>query len=246
MGGLIDHSATDVLACSPGAAQALLGERRARPGRYLVVPYGINLGPFSRSGGGAELRRDHGIPEGVPVIGHVGRMSAEKNHLHLLEVAHLLLQRVPDAKVVLIGAGYLKPEIIERAKTLGIAGSVVFPDPATDHLRWMTDVFDAFVFPSLAEGIPLALIEAQAAGLPCIISDEAVPPEIEIIPSLIHRVSLTAGIEAWVAAVAAAIRGPRIPVAQATATVAASQFNIEQSRLAVEQVYHARVRAAAS
>lgn len=221
-------------------AAALLGASWSAESRVVLLPYGISLAPFARRGGGPELRREHGIPDGVPVFGRVGRMAPEKNHGHLLEVAGATLARAPEARFVLIGAGPLKAEIMQRAQRLGIAHSVVFPDPATDHLRWMTEVFSAFIFPSLFEGIPIALIEAQAAGLPCLLPENVVPPAVDVIPSLLSRLAFQAGPEAWACALLEMGRRPRLPVADATSIVAGTVFNIQQSRRAIERIYDRR------
>ncbi len=239
---LVNHTATDILACSGEAAIGLLGTRGLSDPRVTVLPYGIDLTPFQQVANGAELRRAHGIPPGVPVFGHVGRMAPEKNHRYVLDVARATLALVPEARFVLIGDGPLKGETVARTADLGLSGSIVFPDPSTDVPSWLTGVFDAFVFPSLFEGVPIALIEAQAAGLPCVVSLEAITPAVDVIPSLLYRLSLDDGAHAWARVLIEAIRSPRLAPSDAVSTVATTAFDIRQNLRTLERLYERRAR----
>lgn len=100
------------------------------------------------------------------VVGHVGRLAKEKNHDFLLDIFNELRKREASAVLLLVGSGELEGDIKEKARCLGIDKRVVFlrdrPD-VQDLLQGM----DVFVFPSLFEGLPLTLIEAQASGLRC-------------------------------------------------------------------------------
>lgn len=115
-------------------------------------------------------RRKLGINPDAPVIGHVGRMVDVKNHRFILEIFSVLRQNMPAAQLLLIGDGPLKQELYIRAAELGIQDSVHFFGTCRD-ISPLYAAMDMFVMPSLYEGLSMALLEAQASGLPCLISD---------------------------------------------------------------------------
>ena len=100
------------------------------------------------------------------MIGHVGRFLWAKNHPFVVKVAAALFQREPRARLLLIGDGPLQPEIEALVRTSGIADRVIFAGARADVPRLLKGAMDAFVFPSHFEGLGLAAVEAQAAGLP--------------------------------------------------------------------------------
>lgn len=129
-----------------------------------------------------------------PIVGHVGRFAEQKNQTFLLDVFRHVLDAQPDAQLVLLGKGELKDELEEKAKRLGIVDRVLFagsvPNPS-DYLKAM----DVFVFPSLYEGLPLSAVEAQAAGLPSLLSD-TISPMVKITDDA-QFVSLKEPAEQW-------------------------------------------------
>ncbi|MDZ7543125.1 glycosyltransferase, partial [Clostridium perfringens] len=117
----------------------------------------------------AELRRSLGFPVEDVLVGHIGRFNPPKNHRFLLQVFREFLRQQPSAKLILAGDGPLRPESEAWVKEQGIEESVYFlgvREDVPDILRAM----DMFLFPSLYEGFGLSIMEAQAAGLPCMIS----------------------------------------------------------------------------
>lgn len=128
------------------------------------------------------------------LIGHVGRFSPPKNHDFLIDVFAECVKMNQKAKLILVGDGNLRPGVEEKVKTLGLEENVIFTGECGDVARLM-QAMDVFVFPSIYEGLPLTIVEAQAAGLPCLISD-AVPIECKL-TDLVEQVSLTAGPREW-------------------------------------------------
>lgn len=112
------------------------------------------------------------------VVGHVGRFHKQKNHRYLLKVFREIRSRRSDAVLLLVGTGELEGQIREWAGELGIAEAVVFAGQRFDIPRLLS-AMDVFVFPSLHEGMPNTVIEAQATGLPCVIAD-TITPEADI------------------------------------------------------------------
>lgn len=134
---------------------------RERDGRSPshVVPLGIELDRFSRG--------TPALEPGGPVVGNVARLAPQKDHATLLEAFARVRAERPDARLVLVGEGELRAELEERARRLGIADSVLFTG-ARDDVPDLLASFDVFAFPSLFEGLCLAVIEAQAAGVPVV------------------------------------------------------------------------------
>lgn len=134
---------------------------RERDGRLpsVVVPLGIELDRFS----GAEpaLRYDG------PIVGNVARLAEQKGQAVLIDAAPSVLARFPDARFVLVGDGELRGELEARVRALGLADCVLFTGERDDVPELLAS-FDVFAFPSLFEGLCLAVIEAQAAGVPVV------------------------------------------------------------------------------
>jgi glycosyltransferase involved in cell wall biosynthesis len=144
-----------------------LGLRVIAPARQRVVPNGIDPARFARPAGGAALRAEMGIPAGARVAGSIGLLNDAKGHDVLVEA----LARLPaDVHVLVVGHGEREAALRERAARLGLDRRVHLPG-------WREDVpaalaaMDAFALPSRWEGLPYSLLEALAAGLPCVATD---------------------------------------------------------------------------
>lgn len=142
----------------------------------------------------AEVRRELGIPDGALTIGHVGRFDYQKNHPFLLRSFAAVRQREPEAVLLLVGDGGDRPAAETLARELHISDSVRFLGIRTD-IPDLLQAMDVFALPSHFEGLSVASVEAQAAGLPCLISD-GVPPECRQ-TNLVHALPLSAGTGAW-------------------------------------------------
>ncbi|SFL32038.1 glycosyltransferase family 1 protein [Proteiniphilum acetatigenes] len=110
-----------------------------------------------------ELRKKLNLQD-VFILGHAGRFSEEKNHFFLLEIFHSIKKKKPNCKLMLLGDGILKNKIGQKAKDLNIIDDIVFLGVRSDVYR-LLQMMDVFVFPSFFEGLPVTLVEAQAAGL---------------------------------------------------------------------------------
>ncbi len=140
-----------------------------------------------------KMRKELGIADNELVIGHVGRFLSVKNHTFLLDVFKNISEKHPS-KLLLIGDGALRKEIESKAKSLNISKNVIFTGIRKD-IAELLQAIDCFVFPSLYEGVPVSVIEAQAAGLPCYISDR-ISDECMITP-FIKVISLNSSAEEW-------------------------------------------------
>lgn len=139
-------------------------------------------------------RKEFGICHEL-VLGHVGRFFPQKNHKFLIEIFAEVLKYKPDAKLLLVGDGEGKKEVLEQVNALGLTKHVIFAGVRTD-VNELMQAMDIFVFPSLYEGLPVTMIEAQAAGLHCLISD-TVSSECIITNDLISIKKITEPVSEW-------------------------------------------------
>ena len=133
------------------------------------------------------------------LVGHVGRFDPPKNHDILIKIFAELKKIEPTAKLMLVGGGDRETEIIQKIERLGISKDVILTGVRSD-VNELMQAMDVFVLPSLYEGFPVTMMEAQASGLPCIVSDK-VPMECAIVDGLVTSVKLSDEISAWVTAI---------------------------------------------
>ncbi len=131
-------------------------------------------------------------------------------------------------RFLLVGDGPLRPHIQHLAKTNGLDEQILFAGVRSD-VPGIMQAMDVFLFPSLWEGLGIVLIEAQAAGTPCVISD-VIPPEATVIPELVDRLPLEASAEAWAEHLLSK-RNQTVPVAPRAALerIRESPFDIQRS-----------------
>lgn len=187
------------LACSREAGEFLFGNKS-----FEVIPNAIECSKFAYSKEKrGKLRRELGIIESKKVIGHVGRFEEQKNHKKLLEIFAAYSHQNTDSLLICVGDGSLIKNMKEYTGELGINERVLFLGSRADIPELMC-VFDCFLFPSLYEGFGIVLLEAQASGLPCVVSDR-VPKEVDLTGSIAF-VSLESGVEQWVEKIEEALK----------------------------------------
>lgn len=184
---------TDRLACSKEAAVWLFGNKGAEKTR--IVKNAIDYDKYRFDAGVREkMRAQYGFAENEPVIGHVGRFGEEKNQRFLVDCLADLKKRLPNARLLLVGDGPLRETVKEQARALGLEDSVTFVSGVSCAAPYY-QMMDAFCLPSLHEGLGIAAIEAQIAGLPCVCSTGV--PQATAIMKATERIALSER-EAWV------------------------------------------------
>ena len=158
--------ATHYFSCGDKAGQWLFGKNT----EFLTMNNAIDtekfvFDPIIRK----EYRKEMGVEDQF-VIGHVGRLDTQKNHIFLIQVFARIIKKHPNAKLMLVGEGPLREKIAIEAKRLGVENDVMILGVRSD-IPELLQAFDSFVFPSFYEGLPVTLIEAQAAGLKIFASD---------------------------------------------------------------------------
>lgn len=163
--------ATHLAACSTEAGEFLFGERAVHAGRVVTFPNAIELARYGFDAAVREdVRREIGAGEGTRVYADVARFQPPKNQQLLIRAFAEVVAREPNSLLVLVGEGDERAECEALSESLGISGSVRFLGLRSDVAR-LDQGFDVFCMTSLFEGLPVVAVEAQAAGLPCVLSD---------------------------------------------------------------------------
>lgn len=210
------HLAAFTLANTRVACSKQVQKRRMGPVNSEVLVNGIDPRRFTfdpKSRG--VLSGEMGIGDGM-LLGHIGRFSAQKNHAFLLEIFAEVLKLEADANLLLVGQGSLRSDVEDKAAELGISTRVHLLGLRKDIPDIMSGL-DLLVMPSLFEGMPITMIEAQANGLPCLVSD--VVSEDSIVPEVgtVEMLPLSASPKTWARKaidMASADHGDRATVAE--------------------------------
>ena len=192
----INRYASDLLAVSEPAARWLYNSNIKNDCRLKILPNAFDLDPFSNlEEDKRKQRKSCSLPINKILMGHIGRFTEQKNHLFLVKIFHEVQKFLPESRLVLIGDGKLIPlirsklsehDLLEKAYFLGVRSDI--PE--------LLNALDLFLFPSLYEGLGIVLVEAQAAGVPCVASTE-VPSEADLGLGMVDQVDLDADIEEW-------------------------------------------------
>lgn len=186
---------TDVYACSPEAAEFMAPKKP-----FTIVNNAVSVKRYvfneeSREG----TRKALGIDGGDFVVGHVGRFSPEKNHDFILDIFASLLKKRGNARLLLVGTGKLFDEIKAKSEEMGIGDRIIFTGVRKD-IPELLCAMDVFLFPSLFEGFPVSLVEAQSSDLPCVVSDTF--SKTAIVSDRVKILSLNEASNAWADAIA--------------------------------------------
>jgi glycosyltransferase involved in cell wall biosynthesis len=182
---------TDIrLACSKEAGNWLFKSED-----YRIIKNAINSSLYifnekTRN----QYRKSFNIEDSI-VIGHVGRFIYAKNHDFLIDIFARLYKQNNKFRMVLVGDGKMKYDIEKKVKILGLENKIIFTGIRSD-IPQLLQMMDLFLFPSYFEGLPISLIEAQAAGLQCFISDTI--SKESILTNYVYPISLNAPIDVWI------------------------------------------------
>lgn len=182
--------ATDLLACSNAA-----GKWMFRENTFQIVHNAINIVKYKYSPEiSQKIRKQFDIEKKI-VIGHVGRFNPQKNHEFLIDIFAECIKKNSNAVLMLVGDGEGRKKIQDKVNKLGINKNVIFAGVRT-NVNELMQAMDLFVFPSLYEGLGISIIEAQAAGLPCVISN-MIPSESIVTENLVSVMQLSDSTLNW-------------------------------------------------
>lgn len=190
----IEKWGTDWFACSQAAAEWIFPDKLLKSGNVKVVYNGIDTVRFQYSENKRnKIRNELKLGESFTII-HTGRFIEQKNQMFILDIFKKLLVKCPDAKLLLLGTGDLLDKTKEHAATLNILENVQFLGVKSNVEEYLCAA-DCYIMPSLYEGLPVAAVEAQCAGLPCILSKN-ITNEVNL-GKKVSFVSLSAPISEW-------------------------------------------------
>ena len=223
---LIPLYTTDLFACSVGAGVWMFGTKNAHilPNAIDIAQYVFNISVRN------QMRQVLGLNDAF-VVGHVGRFSAVKNHTFLIDIFAQIKRRELNSKLLLVGTGSEIQEIQQKIKVLGLEADVIFTGVRSDVADLM-QAMDVFVFPSLYEGLGIALVEAQAAGLPCVVSDTI--PHEAYLTDLVDSEKLSAPEEKWAEKI---LTMRAVPRTDRREEIAAHGFDITTEAVKLQEFY---------
>lgn len=182
-------------ACSDVAARWMFGEKVQENKEYKLITNGLETEKYDFNQKVREkMRNNLEIEKDELVLGHVGRFVEQKNHVILLKIFKSVLKKRKNSKLVLIGVGPLMEQIKDLSKKMGIFNNIIFLGERSNVNEYLQAV-DVFVLPSLYEGLPIAGVEAQASGLPCVFSN-TISREVNITGN-VKFLGLTEPLETW-------------------------------------------------
>lgn len=182
------------------------------------------------------VREELSISPQTVVMGHVGRFDYPKNHKYLLDIFHAYNQDNSDSVLILIGDGILRNEIEEYAVNLGLKDKIHFLGVRSDITSYL-NAFDVFVMPSLYEGFPVTLVEAEAAGLPCFVS-ETITKEVRLNDN-VYFIPINADPFVWVDKINAhLVSGDRLSYGE---NIRRSQYDITYTIRQLERIYNEKL-----
>lgn len=234
--GNVGKAADYWFACSPLAAEHLFGKGYSNYKKYFDIPNAINVENYKYDITIAQkIRKDLGLDNDTYLCGHIGSFTTPKNHFFLLEVFNDLLSIKPNAKLLCCGSGPLMPQIKEKVKEMGIEDKVILPGVVKNCNEYLM-AMDIFIFPSIFEGFGIAILEAEATGLPVVISD-VIPKDLNLIDK-VFRLSLNDSSKEWAKEICSVESSGRI---QYNKVIEESKYNMRNSAKMIMSLYEEMV-----
>lgn len=156
-----------LFSCSDAAAKWMYGDKSDKA---IVLKNAVDAKAAKFDVGIRKEKRQELSIENQFVVGHVGRFERQKNHDFILDIFYSIKKKRPDSVLLLVGDGSLKSHVVEKIYEMGLEDSVKLLGVRADVFELLS-AMDVFLFPSLYEGLPVTMIEAQASGLMCVVSD---------------------------------------------------------------------------
>lgn len=175
---LIKFFSTKCLACSNDSLKYVFGRKNEKT---IILPNAIYINKYKYNKDNRNrIRKELNILDNVTLLGTVGRMSKEKNHIFLIQLLPKLLEKNKNYKLVIVGDGEEYERCLSLAKELKVDNNIIFTG-AREDIPALMSAFDIFLFPSLNEGLGIVAVEAAASGLHIIMSNN-IPKDLDFIP----------------------------------------------------------------
>lgn len=237
MKNLIKRYSNRYLMCGKEAGKFLYGDKYFK--KAVILPNAIDLNKYDVSMDIIDKAKDSlSISKDTLIIGQVGAFKETKNYKFTLKVARELKSRGINYKMLFAGEGELMDNCIEYAKQLDVEDNILFLGNRSD-IHILMNVFDVLIMPSLYEGLPVTLIEAQATGLPSVISDN-ISRECDLELDLITFLSLDDSISNWVDNIVKESNKEKKDVKTIETRIKTKGYSIEESVELVSEIYNGR------
>ena len=172
LGKLKYHAGVDAYIAISNRMKEILVEGGVEPWRVFPVRSVTDPKRFTGAAPNPDLRRELGIPQDAYVVGNIGYLVPHKDHFNLLEAARIAVADIPNLRVVIVGSGPLRDEVLQKAEELGLRERVVLTG-FRDDIPQLIHMFDLFALSSSEEGLCSALLEASAGECPIVATDAA-------------------------------------------------------------------------
>lgn len=219
-----------LFACSKISGQWLFGEKAVTAPNYKMIKNAIDTNKYKVESSVRDEYRREFCGENKTVYGHVGRLSVPKNHRFLLEVFKKIVTKDPNSLLLIVGQGEIQNQIEGWISELELKDNVIMTGVRGD-IPEVLSAMDVFLFPSLWEGLPVTVVEAQAAGLPCLVSDK-VTDEVKVSDAVTY-LPIDKGIDCWVSN-ALNLKGKRFDV---ISDIKKAGFDVSESAKELEIFY---------
>lgn len=191
----VKHAATDYWACSEAAGEFFFKKSLRKSDNYHIISNAIDSSLYVYNEHVRQNYREQFGVEGKLLIGNVGGLAPQKNQSFLIDIFGKIFQKNSDYRLIIVGQGKEKNALFEKVKRLGLSDYVIFTGARKD-IGNILQAMDLFVFPSLFEGLGMALIEAQVSGLKCFASDCVIPKQADI-SGLVSFIDLKKSADEW-------------------------------------------------
>jgi glycosyltransferase involved in cell wall biosynthesis len=235
---IINGLGTHFVSDSIFARDTLFGENIINKKPYKLIPNSVDLDNFNRDNNIRLAMRERIGCLNRFVIGHVGNFTYPKNHNFIIDIFASLILKYNDAYLVLVGDGPNLAEIKLKVERLNLTKNVLFFGKTNEVYKIMNS-FDLFIFPSHFESSPVALIEAQACGLPCLVSN-SVPAESKI-TDLVSFMDLKSNADDWAEEVIH-LSIKKFDYTQIRETIESSNYNVAKGSIMLSHYYKELVK----
>lgn len=230
----VRYIADAFFACSYLAGEERFGSYVMRSRKGKVLKNGIDVEKYSPKDDEVDcLKKELCIASDDTVYIHIGRFTEAKNHRFLIDVFSGVYKKNNNSKLLLLGDGALRDEISQRVSELGLDHVIIFVGNVKNVETYL-NLADAMIFPSLWEGLGIVLIEAQATGLPCFVSN-SIQPEA-IINDNVKVLNLEDGADKWIKTILAN-NYERLSAEKSRDNVRAAGFDIVKVAKDLEEFY---------
>lgn len=183
---------SELYACSKMAGEYIFGSMQLKNKKVIVIPNSVDTEKFLKDVDKSiieQYRKEFEIPINCEVIGHIGRFNIQKNHIFMLKLAKNLKERNVNFRMIFVGDGELLEKIKIEAQKMQLCENVIFAGKRED-IDSFIKLFDVMILPSLFEGLPTVAVEAQAAGIPCVLAD-TITEECDLRMGLVEFLPIT-------------------------------------------------------